>query len=430
MDTENLTSEAPESSKLKRVSSPEELEELMQIAGTKSIVALFSAFAIIFIALVWSFMGAIPIKVIGNGIVLSEEALYLVTSSIQGTVVKVYVTPGQRVGEGTLLARLRNTTLALDIVIKKQSIATSESDLNLFKIRVESEDAARKNSLQKQIDAAQLAVKSAESKLPFLEKDLASKIRLQQIGILAPKDVEEARNALQQAHLDIESNTAQIATLQAQYAQAYRQDEILAKEDDIATLYDELKRLELQDTFLDIKAGSAGKIIEILVTSGDRVETGAEIASIEPPLKKGQLLQCIACFGAQYGESLDVNLRTEIEVAGIDPKEYGYLIGTTKFVSPYPVTNQEIIAEVKNAAVADYLKDDNKLVYIANISLDQDPTTVSGYRWSTEKGPPWLLDAGTTGRVLTITQEKPPILYLLPEKIAPFFFRHLEKKNP
>ncbi len=435
MEAENPNPEAVEKenekAKFTRLTSAEDLEELMQIVTSKSWLTLSTSFAIIFIALVWSFFGTIPIKVKGSGISLTQEGPYVITTSIAGTVNRVYATAGQLVGEGTLIARLQNASLALDIQLKKEQIQVSENDLQAYNVRIESEDAARKSSIQKQIEATQLAMKSAQSKIPFLEKDLASKIRLEQIGILAPRDVENARNALQQAHLDIESNMAQVSSLQAQFSKSYAQDEINAKKAVIDAQKDELARLELQDKFLNVYAGKTGKVLEIVVSAGDHVDSGMEIASLELPLQKGQLLQYVACYGAEFGESLDVNLKTEIEVSGVDPKEYGYLLGTTQFITPYPVTSQELMAQVKNKDIVDFLKDDNKLVYLAIIRLDQDPHTQSGYRWSTGQGPPWLLDSGTTGTVLTITDEKPPIMYILPDKIAPYIFRHLSKDtNP
>ncbi len=426
METESSSPIASDSEKLKKLSSSEDLDELMQIVGIKSKLALVTAFALIFITLVWSVLGSIPVKVTGNGISLTERGPYILSSQIQGIVTNVCVLPGQTIETGTLLVRLQNVSLALDIQLKQGEILQSENELLLFTIRSEKEDAARKNTVLQQISAAQLALKSAESKLPFLEKDLESKKRLQASGIIAPKDVEEAKNALQQAQLDIKSNAALVASLQAQFSQSYRQDEIGAKQNQIDSLKGELARLELQDKFLDIYADRAGKILELLVSAGDRVDPGSVIASLELPLVVGEHLQFIAAFGAQYGESLDVNLKAEIQVSGIDPKEYGYLVGTIKYVTPYPVTTQEITAEVKNKEIADYLKGEDKLVYLAVIRLEEDPRTPSGYQWSTRQGPPWQIDAGTTGRVLALVEEKPPILYILPPEVAPYIYRHLK----
>ncbi len=426
MDSESSTSDVPEKKpQTRRLSSSEDLEELMQIVGIKSKLALITAFALFFIIFVWSVLGSIPIKVTGNGISLTEQGPYIVSSQIQGMVTNVCVHPGESIEAGTLLVRMQNLTLALDSQLKEAEITRAENSLLLFTIQVETEDAARKNSILQQISAANLAVQSAQGKLPFLEKDLEAKQRLQQQGILAQRDVEEAKNALNQAKLDIKSNTAQIASLQAQYSQIYRQDEIDAKKKAIKALQADLSRLQLQDKFLNVYSDKSGKILELLVSAGDRVDPGSVITTLELPLGKGQHLQYIACFGAQHGESLDVNLKAEIQVSGVDSKEYGYLIGKIKYITPYPVTTQEIIGEVKNKEIAQFLLDDEKLVYLATISLELDQTTPSGYKWSTKQGPPWPLDAGTTGQVLAIVDEKPPILYILPEEVSPFFFRHL-----
>lgn len=376
MEPEKPNPELLKKDRDRKLTSSEDLEELMQIVGTKSWWALITTLTIILIAIIWSFLGSIPIKVAGNGISLTEEGPYVVSSQIRGVVTKVHVYPGQEVEKDSLLVQLQNASLALDIQLKKDQILQAENDLNLFKSKVE-----------------------------------------------------KAQEELAQPHQDIAPSPSRIEELKAQKALAYHEDERATKQAALNNTKAELARLELQSQFLKVYAGKKGKVLEVLVSPGDVLNPDTEIASIELPLEKDQHLQFIACFGAQYGESLDVNLKSEIEVSGIDPKEYGYLLGTTKFITPYPVTNEALVAKVRNKAIADYLKSENPLVYLAVISLDLDPSTPSGYRWSSGKGPPWQLDAGTTGRVLIVTEEKPPILYVLPEDVAPFLYRELSKSS-
>lgn len=427
---EHTKTESPisDKEKLKKLVSSEDLEQLMEVVGIKSWVALTASFAIILITLVWSVLGSIPIKISGNGQSQTEKGPYVVSAGINGTVQQVFVSPGQMIKADALIATLTNSTLALNIQLKETEIRNAKTDLEMFKLTVAAENAARRQSLEKQIDTASLTIAATDSRLPFLEEDLQSKIRLKNKGVLAPRDVEEARDALQKACLDIQSAQSQIVALQAEHSKTYRQEEIVAKESGLTGLEDELQRLELQKTRLEIRSKEAGRVIEVLVAPGDPINSAATVASIELPLKKGESLQFLACFGAQYGDLLDTGLKTEIEVAGVDPKLYGYLLGTIKFISPYPVTTDELMTEIKNKEVVEFLKDDNKVVYMATIELEKDATTLSGYRWSGKKGPPWSISPGTTATVVTIVEEKPPIVYVLPEQLTPKLYQLISQE--
>jgi hypothetical protein len=82
---------------LERLSSPEELDSLMQVTTPKGWLALFSLGALILIALLWGIFGRIPTKVSGQGIIL--ERMGDTASDLEAV---VYLSPidGKRVRPG------------------------------------------------------------------------------------------------------------------------------------------------------------------------------------------------------------------------------------------------------------------------------------------------------------------------------------------
>jgi len=48
------------------------------------------------------------------------------------------------------------------------------------------------------------------------------------------------------------------------------------------------------------------------------------------------------------------------------------------------------------------------------IDLDEDPTTASGYRWTSKQGPPFEIPLGSSGAFEVTIEQRKPISYLLP----------------
>jgi multidrug efflux pump subunit AcrA (membrane-fusion protein) len=91
---------------LERLSSPEELDQLMQVTNVKGWLALVSLAVILAVALVWGFFGSIPTTVGGQGILLRTEGVYNVLAVSPGQISVIYVNVGDLVTEGETIARV------------------------------------------------------------------------------------------------------------------------------------------------------------------------------------------------------------------------------------------------------------------------------------------------------------------------------------
>jgi hypothetical protein len=74
---------------LERLSSPEELDSLMQVTTPKGWLALLSLGGLILIAVLWGIFGRIPTKISGQGIILERTG-----DSANGLEAVVYLSPG------------------------------------------------------------------------------------------------------------------------------------------------------------------------------------------------------------------------------------------------------------------------------------------------------------------------------------------------
>jgi len=64
--------------------------------------------------------------------------------------------------------------------------------------------------------------------------------------------------------------------------------------------------------------------------------------------------------------------------------------------------------------IVDYLMENS--VAITNILVEPipDPSTPSGYKWTSQEGPPFSIPTGTICKIKIVIDEQPPISYLIP----------------
>ena len=83
-------------------------------------------------------------------------------------------------------------------------------------------------------------------------------------------------------------------------------------------------------------------------------------------------------------------------------------------VAPFPVTTGDIIAQVGNEDLARSLANSNAARVQVFVQLQENPNTVSGYKWSSSIGPALNISSGTTTQVRVKVGEVAPISYIIP----------------
>lgn len=93
---------------LERLSSPEQLDQLMPVTDTRGWIALAGIGLLIVVAILWSIFGKIATTVEGHGVLTRREGVELVRSSHAGVVAEVCVAVGETVTPGQKLVCLNS----------------------------------------------------------------------------------------------------------------------------------------------------------------------------------------------------------------------------------------------------------------------------------------------------------------------------------
>jgi HlyD family secretion protein len=92
---------------------------------------------------------------------------------------------------------------------------------------------------------------------------------------------------------------------------------------------------------------------------------------------------------------------------------YGFLLGEVAAVAPFPSTYEGILRTLGSDDLVQALNVGTAPIEI-HVALATDPSTTSGYRWSSPGGPPTTVESGTLGTATIITGEQRPLDFILP----------------
>ena len=252
---------------LDKLSSPEQLDVMMQVMSPAGWVALAGAGLVLVFVVIWSVVGTIGIRVDGQGILIRGAEVYDVTSAAQGRVKEVLVKPGERIRAGQVVARLEQTEMELRLANMKDRLKQMEAQ--------KSEVGSTGKSL----------VTQYEAQLAELRQKVVTQEKLVARGLLTRTPLLRTKQELAQIEQAIAS------TRQMTSGEVIRVDDLKGQ----------IQELEARlSASVDVKSSNNGRALEVVTTPGNLVSPGSRILTLEP---------------------LDAPLQTVIYIPAVDGKK-------------------------------------------------------------------------------------------------------------
>lgn len=107
-------------------------------------------------------------------------------------------------------------------------------------------------------------------------------------------------------------------------------------------------------------------------------------------------------------------LKVYVELTTVNPQEFGRLEGHIEKFTNIPLNDQNIYQIIPNNSLQKFLLGDMKAPVLLEIVPEKDPKTPSGYKWTSGNGPPFKIDAGTTGNIKVVIDSVKPLYYVFP----------------
>jgi len=108
---------------LRKISSPEELDQLMHVTSPRGWIALLALIMLIGIAITWCFAGSIPVTVSGSGILMRSHGITEAICMGDGQITEMNFRLGEEVKKDQILVKIDQPELEKRMTIKKKQLA-------------------------------------------------------------------------------------------------------------------------------------------------------------------------------------------------------------------------------------------------------------------------------------------------------------------
>ena len=270
---------------LDHLSTPEQLDQVMRVTSPAAWLTLTTVFVLVVGSVIWSFIGTVPVKVTGRGILLSADGVLDVVSSSQGRVTRFLVRPGEWVEMGNVVAHVAQPDTENQLDVARAEAAEAQSQLQKI-IEFQQRDRAVQNAYLKQKREVLTQEQGfQEDRLKWLrereviDRDLTAKGLIVRNRVIDTKiEINTAREKSARAgneikHLELEENTLAIAKERERIDQ---QMKIANLERKVETAKEALKRNG------EVVSPYSGNIVEFKVNAGEMVESGRALFSMLP----------------------------------------------------------------------------------------------------------------------------------------------------
>jgi HlyD family secretion protein len=243
----------------------------------------------------------------------------------------------------------------------------------------------------------------------------------------AAKDIADGESSVHDNEAKIDDYTTRLAQIDGQLQQietraASLKGQILAdttaRRNEIALLR---KSIDL-DSFQIVRDGSirsqySGHVAEVMAAAGQVVPAGGKLLTLEAESPSdgspdGGLIS-ISYYPVRDGKLIQPGMRIQVTPDTVERERFGGIYGTVTSVSPIPVTREGTAGTIGNPDLVQNLMPEG--VYIeVRARLETDPSTPSGYKWSSSRGPDIKISSGLTDSSRVTIEGRAPVTYLLP----------------
>ncbi len=401
---------------LQRLSSPEQLDQILQVTTPRAWISLLTMAGLIATALAWGIFGSVPSRVSGMGIFIRGQGIRDISAPAAGQITEMYVSPGDKIFRGQIVARIAQTHLITRISQIRERIHELTTEKKMLE-----EYHTRQLALQTDFDKKRTALLNSEietitNRIQWLLKRKDEQQQLVRKGLITRQkylttleDLDHSRQQVLKLKNDLQQIPMEFLRLTEQQKQKLRNMDMQIRE-----MNRELEKLEqtLEGSSRVLSAHN-GRILEVTAGEGSLIRPGARIASLEPADDTLSDLQVVIYVPAAQGAEIKAGMKAQISPGTVKAEEYGVMLGIVTHVGEFPATREGMMRILRNNRLVNQFSGQGAPLEIC-ISPIPSPDTFSGYQWSSSLGPKQRIHSGTLASGTVTVRKQAPITLVIP----------------
>ncbi|WP_419420844.1 NHLP bacteriocin system secretion protein [Legionella sp. D16C41] len=398
---------------LEQINRPTLNEDVIRLITPKYWLLFLVFFLTITIFFIWLIKGTLFIRVEGKGVLMSinRDVMTVQAPAVEGTISNIFVKPGDQVTKDTLLVSYTNQ-VALELNTSQNYLAKLKAEQKALQRSSEQNIASLEKNQNDQVIKINDSLNAAREKLKQLAIMLDLKEKALKKGIIDLPNVTETRVEYYRLLQEINSHEADLISMKANLVELkdkWRERErelsleVLKAEQQVGLLKEKLQSSHL------ITSPATGMVAEVRVRIGDYTKPGEVLLSIIPT---DQNLYALVFVPAKRGKLLKPGMEAQITPTIINKMEYGTIKGKVQSISLLPVTEESMMAVLKNQQLVASFLNQGPLMSV-KILMNKDSSTPSGFQWTSRLGPNMRLTQGTLVDAMINIETKKPINLLV-----------------
>lgn len=401
---------------LERLSSPDQLDTMIQITSAKGWITLLTTGLLIATALAWGYFGSLPTKVQGVGLYIKTGGVFEIVAPSPGRIKDIYFRVGDVVEKGRLIARIEQTDLLEKLNNSRASIKDLNNKLDLLTASGTDEEVLNKKSADQNIASLKAQKSNLESQIVWLKQKEANQKQLVEDGIITKQTLIDTQKNISSLKNQINQINKEFIQVDLQVEQFTNTKEASIKD---LSLQISAKKREIDGLLKDLGKQSSvispysGQIIELSAERGVLVNTASPLAKVEQVGRNTKNLEAILYFPAIQGKKVKRGMKAQLAPSTTRQEEYGFMLGLVTSVSEFPVSTAAMMNVLHNEALVQSLSAGGAPIEV-RADLIPDPRTPSGYKWSSGQGPNLQMGSGTMCMGSIVVEQQKPLNMVIP----------------
>ncbi len=399
-----------------RLSSPEQLDQAMQVISPLSWAGLLGGFFFIGIVLFWGIKGEIQTLVHGQGILLKEGSIYDVVSLGTGQVRQTHVQVDDLVVKGQIIAQLSLPDLDHRLKEASDRLVNFTAEKEMIWALGDKTTGLKRKALANQRQVLEKAVETGKERVVFLKKEWEHQSDFLKKELTTRSRAQEAKTLYENALREImgyKSDLNDIESREMDLSAGFKKERF-ALEYEISLARLKIKALrETRDLQSRIISPHNGRVLEIFKNNGKVIQTGEALASIEVARDKNEPLSLFIYFPPGDGKKVNPGMDVRIIPSTVKMEEHGYMRGNIRKVAGFPASQKGMLRVLQNQDLVTTLSAGGAPIAVT-ADLFADTNTISQYEWSSGKGPGTTVDSGTLCSASVVVKKQIPLSLVLP----------------